>query len=78
MTISSPNRRGHAVREAAGLGKNSFCDARLHAFAHRIELVTPLLSIMDIPSALSHNSALMTRHSARPRRIDEFDPEHAR
>jgi hypothetical protein len=41
-------------------------------------LVTPLLSIMDIPSALSHNSALMTRHTARPRRIDEFDPEYAR
>jgi len=33
---------------------------------------------MDIALALSHNSALMTRLSARPRRIDEFDPEYAR
>ena len=44
----------------------------------RARLVTSLSSTIDIALALSHNSALMTRPSARLRRIDEFDPEYAR
>ena len=76
--VTSGQRR---IPKTPAIGKQA---ARRHASLKsrcgplRARLVTSLSSTMDIALALSHNSALMTRLSARPRRIDEFDPEYAR